>query len=111
MQYFEQSARLSAVTVELIADAAAEPLQIAGGVPQGTAKAAVEALIRLLQFLADAGIWAVICIVPIGVILGLPAYFVIRASAAPEGGQGAARGGVRPGPHPHRRAQDLLRPC
>ena len=24
-------------------------------------------------------IWAVICIVPIGVILGLPAYFVIRS--------------------------------
>ncbi len=79
MQYFEQSARLSAVTVELIADAAAQPLQIAGWHPEGTAKAAVEALIRALQFLADAGIWAVICIVPIGLILGLPAYFVIRA--------------------------------
>lgn len=79
MQYFEQSARLSAITLELIADAAAQPLQIAGWHPEGTAKAAVEALIRALQFLADAGIWAVICIVPIGLILGLPAYFVIRA--------------------------------
>jgi hypothetical protein len=79
MQYFERSARLSAVSVELIADAAAQPLQIAGWRPEGTAKAAVEALIRALQFLADAGIWAVICIVPIGLILGLPAYFVIRA--------------------------------
>ena len=79
MQYFEQSARLSAVTLELIADAAAQPLEIAGWRPEGTAKAAVETLIRTLQFLADAGIWAVICVVPIGVILGLPVYFVIRA--------------------------------
>ncbi len=79
MQYFEQSARLSAVTVELIADAAAQPLEIAGWRPEGTAKAAVETLIRTLQFLADAGIWAVICVVPIGVILGLPVYFVVRA--------------------------------
>ena len=79
MQYFEQSARLSAISLELIADAAAQPLQIAGWRPEGTAKAAVETLIRTLQFLADAGIWAVICIVPIGLILGLPVYFVIRA--------------------------------
>ena len=79
MQYFEQSAKLSAVTLELIPDAAAQPLQIAGWRPQGTAKAAVEALIQALQFLADAAIWAVICIVPIGVILGLPAFFVVRA--------------------------------
>jgi hypothetical protein len=79
MQYFEQSARLSAITVELIPDVAAQPIQIAGWRPQGTAKAAVEALIQALQFLADAGIWAVICVVPIGLILGLPVYFVIRA--------------------------------
>jgi len=79
MQYFEQSARLSAVTIELIPDAAAQPLQIAGWRPQGTAKAAVEALIRALEFIADAGIWAVICVLPIALIFGVPAYFIIRA--------------------------------
>lgn len=79
MQYFEQSARLSAITIELIPDAAAQPLQIAGWRPEGTAKAAVESLIRALQFLADVGIWAVICVLPIALILGLPAYFVARA--------------------------------
>jgi len=78
MQYFEQSAKLSAVTMELIPDAAAQPLQIAGWRPEGTAKAAVEALVRALQFLADAGIWAVICVVPVGLLLGLPAYFIVR---------------------------------
>lgn len=79
MQYLDQSAKLSAISLELIPDAAAQPLQIAGWRPQGTAKAAVESLIRALQFLADAAIWAVICIVPIGVILGLPAFLVVRA--------------------------------
>lgn len=78
MQYFEQSARLSAISVELIPDAAAQPLQIAGWRPEGTAKAAVEALIRALQFLADAGIWAVICMLPIALIFGVPGYFIIR---------------------------------
>jgi hypothetical protein len=78
MQYYEQSARLSAVTMELIPDAAAQPLQIAGWRPEGTAKAAVEALVRTLQFLADAGIWAVICVVPVGLLLGLPAYLIVR---------------------------------
>jgi Domain of unknown function (DUF4349) len=79
MQYFEQSARLSEVTIELIPDAAAQPLQIAGWRPQGTAKAAVEALVKALQFLADAGIWAVICVLPIGLLIGIPAFFIIRA--------------------------------
>jgi hypothetical protein len=79
MQYFEQSARLSAVTIELIPDAAAQPLQIAGWRPQGTIKAAVEALVKALQFLADAGIWAVICVLPIGLLIGIPAFFIIRA--------------------------------
>jgi hypothetical protein len=79
MQYFEQSARLSAVTIELIPDAAAQPLQIAGWHPEGTAKAAVEALIQALQFIADAGIWAVICVLPIALVFGAPAYFILRA--------------------------------
>lgn len=79
MQYFEQSARLSAVTIELIPDAAAQPLQIAGWRPQGTVKSAVEALIHALQFIADAGIWAVICVLPVALIFGVPAYFIIRA--------------------------------
>jgi hypothetical protein len=79
IQYFEQSARLSAITVELIPDVAAQPIQIAGWRPQGTAKAAVETLIQTLQFLADAGIWAVICVLPIGLLIGVPAYFIVRA--------------------------------
>lgn len=78
INFFEDSARLSSVSVELIPDELAQPLQIGGWRPEGTAKQALEMLIRTLQFIIDAGIWAVICIVPIVLILGLPGYFTVR---------------------------------
>lgn len=78
MNYFEDSARLSLITIELIPDELAQPLEIGGWRPEGTAKQAVETLITTLQFLADAGIWLVICIVPIALLLGVPGYFIGR---------------------------------
>ncbi|UCF62480.1 MAG: DUF4349 domain-containing protein [Anaerolineaceae bacterium] len=78
IQYYEESSRLSAISVEIIPDVAARPLQIGRWQPEGTAKAALEALINALQLLGDAAIWGMICVVPIGLILGLPAFFVVR---------------------------------
>ncbi|HEY48189.1 MAG: hypothetical protein AMJ88_07805 [Anaerolineae bacterium SM23_ 63] len=78
IQYYEESARMSAISVEIIPDVAARPLQIGRWQPEGTAKAALEALISALQFLGNAVIWGLICVVPIGVILGLPTFFVVR---------------------------------
>ncbi len=79
IQYLSESAALSAISVELIPDVAAQPLQIGGWQPEGTAKEAFTALIRALQFLGDAAIWAGICIVPVGLILGVPGFFAGRA--------------------------------
>jgi hypothetical protein len=78
INYYEDAARLSAISLELIPDELAQPLSIGGWRPQGTAKDAVEALINALQFLVDAGIWLVICVGPILIIFGLPGYFVGR---------------------------------
>jgi hypothetical protein len=78
-QYFEEAARLSRISVQLIPDALAQPLQFGGWQPEGTAKSAVEALVTALQFIADAAIWGLICIIPVGLILGLPGFFVGRA--------------------------------
>ncbi len=80
IKYFEESASLSAITVELIPDVAAQPLQIGGWKPEGTAKQALEALIRGLQTLADGLIWLGICGVPAAILLGLPAWAGIRAA-------------------------------
>jgi hypothetical protein len=60
MQYFEQSARLSAITIDLLPDVVSQPLQIGRWQPQGTAKAALEALISVLQFLANVAIWLLV---------------------------------------------------
>lgn len=80
IQYFDESAQLSAITVELIPDAAAQPLQIGGWKPEGTAKQALEALVRGLQMLADALIWLVILGVPAAILIGLPAWAGMRAA-------------------------------
>ena len=78
IQYISESARLSAISVELIPDIAAQPLEIGGYRPEGTVKAAFTSLIRALRFLGDAAIWSAICILPVSVILGVPLYFAAR---------------------------------
>jgi hypothetical protein len=78
INYLEGSARMSAISLDLIPDVAAEPVQVGPWSPLATAKAAVRALIQALQWLADVAIWAAICVLPVGVILGLPAFVIIR---------------------------------
>lgn len=77
MQYFEQSARLSAISVELLPDVVSQPLQIGRWQPEGTAKEALQSLIRALQFLANMTIWFVIYVLPVLLLLSIP-FWVIR---------------------------------
>lgn len=78
IQYLSESARLSSISVDLIPDAAEQPLQIGGWRPVGTAREAFTALLRALRFLGDTAIWTAICVLPVGLILGVPSYFVGR---------------------------------
>jgi hypothetical protein len=71
IQYFEQSAALSAIAIELIANEAVIPLTIGGWQPVGVAKNAVQALIDTLKFVATAAIWVVIYILPVLLVLYL----------------------------------------
>ena len=79
MRYYEESAALSAINVELIPDIAEQPIQIAGWHPEGVAKDAIEDLIHGLQSLVSVLIRFGICGIPFLVIFGLPAWLVIRA--------------------------------
>jgi hypothetical protein len=79
MKYYEESASFSAITAELIPDVAAQPIKIGGWQPQGTVKAAVEALINALHSLIDVAIWVVICILPIALLIGIPLVLILRA--------------------------------
>ena len=78
IQYFEQSAALSAITVDILADAAVQPLTIGGWQPVGVAKDAVQTLINTLKFLANAAIWSLLYILPVVIVLLVPAWFIWR---------------------------------
>ena len=82
MQYYEQSARLSAISVELLPDVVSQPLQIGRWQPEGTAKEALQSLIKAMQFLANAAIWFVVFLLPVLLLLSIPflvvRWFVIR---------------------------------
>jgi hypothetical protein len=82
MQYLEQSAAMSSVTIELTPDALAQPIEIGGWHPDRTLLDSFEALIRVLQFLVDALIVIVVVVLPVviaifGPLVGL--FFIIRA--------------------------------
>jgi hypothetical protein len=78
IQYLEQAAAFSSITVDLIPEAIERPLQIAGWTPGRTAESALAALINILQSIVDAVIVAVIVVVPLVLILGAPLWFGYR---------------------------------
>ncbi len=82
IRYLEQSAALSAISVDLVPDEAARPLRIGGWEPQGVAKKAVERLVRTFQGLASLVIWLVIYVLPtllvVALLFGLPGYLLGR---------------------------------
>jgi hypothetical protein len=78
INYYEESAALSAIAVELIANEAVQPLTIGGWQPVGVAKNAVQTLIDTLKFVANAAIWIVIYILPVLLVLYL--IFVLPLS-------------------------------
>ena len=77
IKYFEQSAALSSISVELIADEAVQPLEIGGWKPGGIAKEALQALINTMKFLANALIWIIIYVLPVLLVLYLIVFLPI----------------------------------
>ena len=78
MQYLSQSATLATISVTLTPDQLAQPVQIAGWRPEGVVKSAVEALISGLQTVATVVIWLIIVVLPIGLIIVLPIWIIVR---------------------------------
>ncbi len=76
IQYYEQSAALSLINVDLFANEAAQEITIGGWQPAGVAKSAIQALVNTLKFFANAGIWAVLFLLPVLIIIALP-FFVL----------------------------------
>jgi hypothetical protein len=78
MQYYEQSAAMSAISADLIPDALTKPIEIGGWHPEGVAKDAIEALVRSLQGLANVVIWLGIYVLPLALVILVPLFFILR---------------------------------
>ena len=82
LQYLEQSAAMATVSLDIIPDELAQPIQVGGWHPEGTLRNAFQSLIRVLQFLVDAAIVILILVVPVAIAIALPIaglFFLVRA--------------------------------
>jgi hypothetical protein len=78
IQYYEQSARLSAISVTIQAEKSVQPINIGGWEPKGVARDALQTLVRAYQWLADVAIWLVVFCLPIAIPIGVVVFFVMR---------------------------------
>lgn len=82
IQYLEQSAAMATITIELTPDVLAQPIEVGGWRPQGTLRNALQSLIHVLQFLADAVIYIFVLILPALIVAAAPfvgLFFLVRA--------------------------------
>jgi hypothetical protein len=78
IKYYEESAALSAITIDLVAKESAEPIKIGPWEPAGVAKEAIQALLKALQNIAEAVIWFALYLLPILLIIAIPVWLVFR---------------------------------
>ncbi len=81
IKYYEQSAALSAISVNIIAEETVKPLQVAGWKPEGVARDALQQLIYFWQAFVDFLIRFFLYILPVLLTLAVPlflAFLVLR---------------------------------
>lgn len=76
IKYYEESARLSSISVRLIAEASTQPIEVGPWKPEGAAKAAIEDLLRFMQNFAEFLIRFVIFTLPALILIAIPLYIV-----------------------------------
>jgi len=77
IQFYEQSAAMSSITVELLANAAVQPISVGGWQPVGVARQALQSLVSALQVLADIVIYFVLLVLPVMVLVLLPPGLIL----------------------------------
>jgi Fe2+ transport system protein B len=77
MQYLSQSAALATITLTLLPDTPAQPVEAPGWRPEGVAKSALERLIGSLQDLGNVVIWAALFILPLLLVTLGPVLLVV----------------------------------
>jgi hypothetical protein len=79
MNYLSNLSAMATIHVGLTPDVLAQPIVVGKWQPQGTAKEAIQALIKALEFLVDALIWIVLLVIPVLIVILLPLFLVFRA--------------------------------
>jgi hypothetical protein len=77
MKYYEESAALSSISIQLLANAAVQPITIAGWQPGGVARDALQTLVNALQKLANFGIRLAILVIPLLLIIFVPIALIV----------------------------------
>ncbi len=78
MRYLERSAAMATIDISLTPDEMAQPIEVAGWRPQGTAKQALQMLINAYQSLVDALIWIVILVIPVLLGIGFFVFLFVK---------------------------------
>jgi len=79
IKYLKESAALSSLSVEFVAEASLQPIQIGGWKPEGVVKESIQTLIRTFQDVVDFLIRFGITCLPFLIPLGVGIYFLVRA--------------------------------
>ncbi|HJS17906.1 MAG TPA: DUF4349 domain-containing protein [Anaerolineales bacterium] len=82
IQYYEESAALSSVSVRLIAEEATQPIEVGPWKAEGAVKDALEDLIRFLQNFAEFLIRFVIFILPALILIAIPLLLIFLGGRA-----------------------------
>lgn len=69
INYYEEAAALSAISVQVTAEETLQPLEIAGWRPVGVARDALQTLINFFQGFVNFLIWLIILLIPAGLLL------------------------------------------
>lgn len=69
INYYEQAAALSSISVRLSAEETIKPIEIAGWKPQGVAREAIQSLINFFQGFGSFLIWLVIFFLPVAAVI------------------------------------------
>jgi hypothetical protein len=78
MKYYEESAAMSAITLDVIPNVVTQPIEVGGWHPEGAAKTAIEDTIRALQSFTDDLIYFAIARLPFLLLFGIPALLIGR---------------------------------
>jgi hypothetical protein len=82
MKYYEESAALSVITVQIIAEEKEQPIQIGGWQPSGVARESIQNLIYFFQGFVDFLIRFILLILPVLILISIPFYLAFLALRA-----------------------------